>query len=127
MLPTMAREHHHGRAFRRCELVCGRVIFTVVRNDDRLGFAPRERSYVMARFVDELDPKLRNDLRTLARRRGAAAKRIAERLEPVELVFTGSDGAERRVSARIQPAVQPLQLRGGSLHEIEFGLREAAR
>jgi len=126
MLPTVAREHHHGRAFRRCELVCGRVIFTVVRNDDRLGLAPRERSYVMARFVDELDPELRNELRTLARRRGAAAKRIAETLEPVELVFAGSDGAERRVT-RIEPAVQPLQLRGGGLHEIEFGLRETPR
>jgi hypothetical protein len=120
MLPAVAREHHHGRAFRRCELVCGRVELTVVRDDDRLPLAVRERSYVVARFIDELQPELSNELRTLVRRRGARAKRIADSLEPVELVFAGSDGAERSISARIEPP----QVRHGALREIEFTLRE---
>jgi len=118
----MAREHHHGRALRSSEVVCGRVRVTVVGDDERLGLAPRERLYVTARFVDDLRPGLRNELRKLTRRRGAAARRIAETLEPVELVFAGSDGDEHRISARIQPPVQPPH---GSLHEIEFVLREA--
>lgn len=79
MLPAMAREQHHGRAFRRLELVCGRIAVTVVRDDDRLGLAQRERSYVIARCVGALDPELRK----LVRRRGAAARRIAETLEPL--------------------------------------------
>jgi hypothetical protein len=111
MLPAVAREHHHGRAFRRCELVCGRVELTVVCD---------ERSYVVARFIDELQPALRNELRTLVRRRGARAKRIANSLEPVEVVFAGSDGAECSISARIEPP----QVRHGALREIEFTLRE---
>jgi hypothetical protein len=102
MLPAVAREHHHGRAFRRRELVCGRVELTVVRDEDRLGLAVRERSYVVARFIDELHPELRNELRKLVRGRGARAKRIADALEPVELLFTGSDGAERSISGRIE-------------------------
>jgi hypothetical protein len=123
MLPAMAREHHHGRAFRRRELVCGRVAVTVVRDDDRLGLAPRERCYVLARFVGDLDPELREELHRLVHRRGAAARRIAETLEPVELVFAGSDGAEYRITARIEPPIQ----RSGHLHAIEFGLRERDR
>jgi hypothetical protein len=119
MLPAVAREHHHGRAFRRRELVCGRVELTVVRDEDRLGLAVRERSYVVARFIDELHPELRNELRKLVRGRGARAKRIADALEPVELLFTGSDGAERSITARIEPP----QVRHGALRKIEFKVR----
>lgn len=122
MLPPVSRTQHHGRAFRRGELVCGRVALTMVR-DDRLGLAQRERSYLLARFQADLDAALRDELRLLVRRRGAAARRIADTLEPLELVFDGSDGREHRIVASIQPPVE----RSGELHMIEFGLRERPR
>jgi hypothetical protein len=57
----------------------------------------------------------------LARRRGAAAKRVAERMQPVVIVVDDPDsGCRTRMVARLQPP----QVRGGGLSEIEFGVRE---
>lgn len=54
------------------------------------------------------------------RRRGAAGYRMAERIDPIELVVDAPDGGRHRVVGRLQP---PL-LRHGQLRDIEFGLHE---
>jgi hypothetical protein len=107
-----------GRAYRDREVVCARVHVTIVR-DDRLGLTPRERRrYVGARFVEGLQPELRDELAMLARRRGAAARRAAERMDPIEVVF---DNKQQRLLASVRPPQLP---RGSDLDSIEFGLRE---
>ena len=56
------------------------------------------------------------------RRRGAAADRAAERMQPVELVFDDLRAGRQRIVGRVQPP----QMRRGELYEIEFDLREPA-
>jgi hypothetical protein len=73
------QSHAWGRAYRDGKLVCGRVRVTVAR-DGRLGLAPHERRYVTARFRERLDGGLHAELLALVRRRGAAARRVAETL-----------------------------------------------
>ena len=113
------RRHVPGRAYRGERLVCARVLLTIGR-DDRLGFSSHERRYLLARFCGQLDPGLRAELTELVRRRGAAARRVAEKLEPIEIVV--DDPRDGRV--RLVAGLQPPQLRGGDLRAIEFGLQE---
>jgi len=79
MVVPVVFEHSYawGRAYRDGKLVCGRVHVTVGR-DARLGLAPNERRYITARFRERLDAALHAELAQLVRRRGAAARRIAE-------------------------------------------------
>jgi hypothetical protein len=100
-------------------VVCGRVEL-LVRADTRLGLAPRERRRVAARFVAHLHPVLRTELTALVRRRGMIARRAAERMEPIEIVFDDPDGGLQRIVGWVQPP----QRRHGELHEIEFDLHE---
>lgn len=109
-----------GRAYRDGSLVCGRVHVTFGR-DDRLGLAPGERRYVIARFLDRLHPTLHSELVELARRRGAAARRAADRMDPVVLVVDDPQHGRDRIIGRLQPP----HVRGGDLRDVEFGLREA--
>jgi hypothetical protein len=108
-----------ARAYRAGRLVCARVRVTV-GDDDRLGLTRRERRYVSARFLERLDRALWIELMGLVRRRGAAACRMAERLDPIELVVDQPDGEIRRIVGRLQPP----QLRHGRLRDVEFGVRE---
>ena len=119
----MVFEQHYswGRAYRDGALVCARV-HVIVGRDGRLGLARRERRYVVARFVERLHPALRAELTELARRRGEAARRASERMDPIELVFDDM----RLGRQRIVGWVQPPQVRCGELREIGFGLREPA-
>lgn len=116
----------HGQAWDRLtatgSLVCGRVSVTFGR-DDRLGLAPRERRSVVARFEDHLHPTLRSELTELMRRRGAAARRAAERIEPI-VIFVGDPRHERE---RIVGRIEPPQRRRGDLRDVEFELRQLAR
>jgi hypothetical protein len=116
------RRHVSGRAYRDERLVCGCVRLTIGRDDDRVGLARHERRYVVARFYDRVDPVLRAELHELVRRRGTAARRIAERLAPIEIVVDDPHRGRRRLVARLQPP----QVRGCDLREIEFELRELA-
>jgi hypothetical protein len=110
-----------GCAYRDGRVVCARVQLTIGR-DDRLGLTHHERRYVLVRFCGRLDLALRNELTALVRRRGAAARRVAESLAPIEFVVDDPHVGRRRLVARLQPP----QLRGGDLRAIEFGLRETA-
>ena len=109
-----------GRAYRDGSLVCGRVHVTFGR-DDRLGLAFHERRCVVARFLDRLHPTLKSELAELARRRGAAAGRAAERMEPIVLVVDDPRHGRDRIVGRLQPP----QIRCGDLRDIEFRLRES--
>ncbi|MGH2941609.1 MAG: hypothetical protein ACRDLN_02375 [Solirubrobacteraceae bacterium] len=120
-LTISARRHEWGQAYRDGSLVCGRVRVTFGR-DDRLGLASRERRTVIARFEDRLHPALRADLVELACRRGAAARRAAERIEPIVLMV----GDPRTDRERIVGRIVPPQTHHIDLRDVEFGLRELA-
>jgi len=119
-LPTDGR-YRWAHACRDGEVLCSRVELTV-RADTRLGLTARERRCLAARFVEYLHPALREELSELVDRRGAASRRAAERIEPIELVFDDPRLGLQRIVGQIEPP----QRRSGDLHEIEFGLREAA-
>lgn len=110
-----------GQAYRGGSLICARVHVTV-RHDDRLGLAPRERRTISARFEDRLHPILRAELQELAGRRGSAARRAAERIEPIVLLI----GDPRHGRERIVGRLLPPYVRHRDLRDIEFALREAA-
>jgi hypothetical protein len=131
--PTTSRSAQAGRAAAhtaRCccpahacrdsAVVCGRVELTVAA-DSRLGLTPRERRFFTVRFLDALEPGLRTELTTLVRRRGAAARRAAERMAPIEIVFDDPLRGLQRITGSVQPPPQ----RNGDLHAIQFGLRES--
>lgn len=117
-------EKHYawGRAYRDGSLVCTRVHVTF-RRDERLGLAPHEWRYVAARFLDRLHPDLRAELADLTRRHGAAARRAAERIDPIVVVIDDPRHGRERIVGRLEPP----QVRRGDLGEVEFGLREPAQ
>lgn len=108
-----------GRAYRDGRLVCARVHLTIGR-DHRLGLTTSERRYIRARFLERVDPALRAELHVLARRRGAAAQRIAETLQPIAVVIDDPHRAPQRLIVWLQPP----QARPGDLRDVEFSLRE---
>lgn len=110
MLTAVTNDAHRvGRAYRHGDVVCGRIA---------IDLAPAEHRHVTVRFLDPPAEHLGAELATLVRRRGAAARRAAEQLEPIELVVDAGDGP-RRLAGRLEP---PL-LRFGGLPDIEFGVR----
>ena len=119
--PLTGRRFCSAHACRDDEVVCGRVEL-IVRADTRLGLTPRERRRVAARFLEHLHPVPRMELTELVRRRGLIARRAAERMKPIELVFDDP----RLGLQRIVGWVQPPQRHHGDLHEIEFDLGEPA-
>lgn len=74
------------------------------------------------RFVEPLHPTLRTELAELVRHRGSAARRAAERMDPIELVFADPEAGLQRLIGWLQPP----RRRHGDLHETEFGFRESA-
>jgi hypothetical protein len=109
-----------GRAYRAGRLVCGCVHVMVLR-DARLGLAPHERGLVQVRFHEPLDDDLRTELSQLVRRRGAAACRAVERIDPIEFVVDDPHGEHQRVIGHLLPP----QVRHGQLRDIEFELKRA--
>lgn len=116
------QRYNWARAYREGRLVCARVQLTVGR-DGRLGLTRAERRYVVARFSERLHPALRAELTELARRRGAAARRAAERMKPIEVVFDDRQLGRQRITGWVQPP----QVRRGDLRDIEFAVRERDR
>ena len=115
------RSYSWAHVCRDGEVVCGRVELTI-RTDTRSGLTRRERRCIAMRFVEHLHPALHTELTELVHRRGAAARRAAQRMEPVELVFEDpGDGLQRIIGW-----LEPPQVRHGDLREIEFSLRESA-
>ena len=73
------------------------------------------------RFHEPLDDRLRSELTQLVRRRGAAARRAVEGVDPIEVVVDDPHGERQRIVGHLQPP----QARHGQLREIEFELRPA--
>jgi hypothetical protein len=117
-----ARRWRAGRAYRAGRLVCG-CVHVEIRVDDRLGLTRRERRLVRVRFCEPVADELRVELSELARRRGSASERAAERIDPIELVIDDPHGEHERITGRLAPP----QRRHGRLREIEFGLGLLAR
>jgi hypothetical protein len=88
-----------------------------VRFDDRLGLTRRERRTMFVRFSEPVDDDLRAELSKLARRRGTASERAAERIDPIELVINDPSGEPKHMTGRLKPP----HSRHGRLNEIEFG------
>jgi hypothetical protein len=120
--PLTEGRYRWARAYREGELICGSVEL-IVSADFRLGLAPHERRYFTARFFERLHPQLRTELGELVRRRGSAARRAAERMAPLEIVFDDP----RRGRQQIVGAIQPPQVRRGELYEIAFDRRPPVR
>jgi hypothetical protein len=117
--PQRPEQHARlGRAYRAGRLVCGCVHVTVVR-DGGLGLAPHERRLVRVRFHEPVDEDLRAELTQLVRRRGAAARRVVERVDPIEVVVDDPYGERQRIVGHLEPP----QVRHGQLRGIEFELR----
>jgi hypothetical protein len=118
-------EQRYGwaRAYRDGRLVAGRVRLTV-DHEVRVGLAPRERRRrsLRAAFTERVDPALRAELAAVAGRRGAAARRAADRMQPIEVIVDDPHHGRERIVSRVLPPQQ----RRGDLDEIEFGLRELA-
>jgi hypothetical protein len=116
-------EQRYGwaRAYRDGRLVAGRVRLTA-DHDVRVGLAPRERRHrsLRATFAERVDPVLRAELVAVACRRGAAARRAADRMEPIEVVFEDRHLGRQRIVGRIEPP----QVRYGAFEETEFVVRE---
>lgn len=121
----MVFEQRYGwaRAYRDGRLVAGRVRL-IVDHDVRVGLASRERRRrsLRASFAERVDPALRAELVAVARRRGAAARRAADRIEPIEIVIDDPYHGRERIVGRLEPP----QVRHGDLCDIEFAVRELA-
>jgi hypothetical protein len=115
---SAAGRWHVGRAYRSGRLVCACVHVTV-GVDERLGLTQRERRLVRrVRFHEPVDDDFRAELSELARRRGTASRRAAERIAPIEVVVDDPQSEHKRMVGSLQPP----QRRHGQLGEIEFGL-----
>jgi hypothetical protein len=104
-----------GSAYRDGRLVCARVAVTVVAD------APSAR-HVLVRFVGDVEQQLRDELQRLMTRRGAFAMRLAEKLDPVEVLGRDADGGlQWRLVGRLErPAAQYWPPT-----DTEFWLRES--
>jgi hypothetical protein len=108
-----------GRAYRAGRLVCGWVQVTI-SDDERLGLTEQERRLVRVRFHEPIDDGLRSELTQLQRRRGQAARRAAERIDPIEVVVDDPHGERQRIVGRVEPP----QVHHGFLRDIEFAFRK---
>jgi len=104
-----------GSAYRDGRLVCERVVVTVVAD------APSAR-HVLVRFVGGVDQQLRGELQRLMARRGAFALRLAEKLDPVEVVSRNAEGGlQWRLVGRLERAAAQYW----PPTDTEFWLRES--
>ena len=91
--------------------------------DDRLGLTERERRRVRVSFHEPLDDDLRSELTKLVRRRGAAARRVADAAHEIAVIVNDHVSGPVRIVGHLQPP----EARHAPLREIEFGLRERIR
>jgi hypothetical protein len=108
-----------GRAYRSGRLVCGWVQVTI-SDDERIGLTQQERRLVRLCFHEPIDDGLRSELTQLMRRRGSAAGRAAERIDPIEVVVDDPHAERQRIVGRVQPP----QVHHGALRDINFALRK---
>lgn len=118
----MVWEHSYlwGRAYRDGRLVCSRVRVTVI-SDVRIGQSAPTPPRLRVRFLEGLDRTLRDELERLVLCRGLRRRRLAERIAPVEIVWSEPSywlGHQSGVGR-----LEPTSERCVPLEEIEFSLR----
>jgi len=91
-----------------------------ISDDERIGLTQQERRLVRLCFHEPLDDGLRSELTQLMRRRGAAASRAAERIDPIEVVVDDPHAERQRIVGRVEPP----QVHHGALRDINFALRQ---
>jgi hypothetical protein len=82
----------------------------------------QKRRRVRVSFHEPLDDDLRSELTELVRRRGAAARRIADTSREIAVTVHDHDSGPMRIVGQLQPP----EARHAPLCEIEFDLREPA-
>lgn len=117
----LQKTYQRGRVYRRGELICSRARVTIGTDMQRLGLTAAERSFVRVAFVENTRRQLVDDLRKLIKRRGAAARRIAEELEPITVVVEDDHRGVLTVEGKLQPPDIRVEI---DLHDVEFKLRE---
>jgi hypothetical protein len=108
-----------GQAYRDGSLICDRARVTLAC-DDQPGAAPHQRRTVIARFDGRLHPTLRAELTQLTHSQGTAARRRAERIEPIALLLGDPHHERERIVGRLLPP----QAHSNDLREMEFRVRE---
>lgn len=78
---------------------------------------------MLVRFSEPIDDELRAQLSELARRRGTASERAAERIDPIELIIDDPSSEHEHMTGRLRPP----HSRHGRLNEIEFGFGQLTR
>jgi hypothetical protein len=91
-----------------------------ISDDERIGLTQQERRLVRLCFHEPIDDGLRSELTQLMRRRGSAAGRAAERIDPIEVVVDDPHAERQRIVGRVQPP----QVHHGALRDINFALRK---
>jgi hypothetical protein len=116
-------DRHYGwaRAYRNGQCVCRRADVVVGQDTRQVGLAPHERRRVTVRFLEQLDPGLREELLRLQKRRGMDAKRLAADVPPIELVIHDPHVGSTKLIGRIQA---PQMRHVGDLRDMEFTVRE---
>jgi hypothetical protein len=110
-----------GQVYRDGSLICDRARVTLP-TDDQPGAAARQRRTVIACFYGRLHPTLHAELTELTSCQGTAARRLAERIEPIVLLL-GDPHHERE---RIVGQLLPPHAHSNDLREIEFASANCA-
>lgn len=102
--------YRHGR------IVCGgaRVTF---RQSRRLGLTSTERRSVRIVFASGISGELYRELAEMTQRRGAAATRYADRIEPVTIVVEDPQDGRVELRGRIKP---PTVAPAPDVQHVEF-------
>jgi len=116
---TAGQRYAWGQVYRDGSLICDRTRVTLAC-DDQPGAAPRQRRTVIARFDGRLHPTLRAELTQLTHCQGTAARRLAERIEPIVLMVGDPHHERERIAGQLLP---PHASRT-DLREVEFRVRE---
>lgn len=117
----LQKTYQEGQIYRNGKLVCSRARVTIGDHYRSLGLAARERCFVTVAFREGTEVHLRGELSKLIKQRGAAAKRTAERLEPIVVVVQDNELGERRIEGVVRPlTTRPV----GDLANIDFPVRQ---
>lgn len=119
----MVSEQHYrwGRAYRDGRLVCSRVHVRIV-SDVRIAPSPPTTQRLQVRFLEGVDKALQAELHQLVRSRGLRRKRLAERSDPIKIVWEEPPGLRSAGRLSCEGRLEPEVRHAATLDEIEFRL-----
>lgn len=124
LLPDVVSEQRYawGRAYRGGQLLCSRVSVTVV-SDVRVAPGSSLPPRVRVRFLEGVDSAFRDELEELTRARGMRCRRLAENLEPVEIVWEEPNGWRTGGKRTRVGRLEPPTTHSAPLEDTGFQLR----